>query len=225
MLESPKKKFYKTNWFLWVMLFFVTPVGLILLWVRKDLSFSKKTKIVLTTIFSVMFLVVNITNKPEDKNIETPVVTDNSEQKEQLDAPPEPVELTFEEQVEKIAKDAAGSNDFVSVEWYDEDKKIIAINLKMGDGISNSSIRRGMLRDAELILKELSDKDIVNGLNRIKIIHQGDFIDKFGNTTVLNAGLVSIDVDTVMKINWEKFLTMNLADIAETYYVHPSLKD
>lgn len=225
MLESPKKKFYKTNWFLWIMLFFVTPIGLALLWLRKDLEFSKKTKSILTAIFSLLFLIVGMNSESQKEYIETPVIVDVDKQTEESEKQPEPIELTFEEQVEKIAKEAAGNDDFVNLEWYDEDKKILMVNLKMGDGFSNNAIRRGMLLDAELILKKLSDNETFKNLTRIKIIHQGDFVDKFGNTTVLNAGMVSIDVSTVMKINWKNFLTMNLADIAETYYIHPSLKD
>lgn len=47
--------FYKKSWFMWVMLFVFTPVGLYLLW--KNENYGKKTKIALSVVFSFLFLV------------------------------------------------------------------------------------------------------------------------------------------------------------------------
>lgn len=47
-------KFYNTSWFMWVMLVFITPVGIFLLW--RNEKINKGGKIGLTIAFSVIFL-------------------------------------------------------------------------------------------------------------------------------------------------------------------------
>ncbi|MEF9935342.1 MAG: DUF4352 domain-containing protein [Clostridium sp.] len=48
------EKFYNTSWFMWLMLVFVTPVGIFLLW--RNHKINKGGKIGLTIAFSVIFL-------------------------------------------------------------------------------------------------------------------------------------------------------------------------
>lgn len=48
--------FYKKQWFMWVMLLFITPVGLFILWHNK--KFNKPIRISLTIIFSLMFIAI-----------------------------------------------------------------------------------------------------------------------------------------------------------------------
>ena len=38
MSKKNKIKFYKTNWFMWLMLVFFGPVGIALLWLKKDIK-------------------------------------------------------------------------------------------------------------------------------------------------------------------------------------------
>ena len=54
-MEKQKKKFYQSNWFLWLCLFFFAPVGIGLLWIFHK---EKKiiTKIILTIIFVIWFI-------------------------------------------------------------------------------------------------------------------------------------------------------------------------
>lgn len=54
-----KKKFYQANWLLWILLIFLPPAGIILLWIyHKDKSI--RTKIVLSAIFIIWFIAVLI---------------------------------------------------------------------------------------------------------------------------------------------------------------------
>ena len=48
-------KFYQKNWFMWLMIVFVTPVGLFLMW--KNKRYNKTIRIVFTCLFSLWFLI------------------------------------------------------------------------------------------------------------------------------------------------------------------------
>ncbi|MBU3138148.1 hypothetical protein KPL39_18110 [Clostridium gasigenes] len=63
-MNENKKKFYKTNWFMWVMLVFLAPVGIIMLWTKKDVKFTKKTKGILTGVFAIFFIIVLVNKEP-----------------------------------------------------------------------------------------------------------------------------------------------------------------
>jgi len=76
------QKFYEKDWFLWVCLIFIAPVGIFLLW--KNGKFNKKIRIALTAVFCIWFIVALATggktktpqdtttaNKPEVKQTET----------------------------------------------------------------------------------------------------------------------------------------------------------
>lgn len=65
-----KKAFYKTTWFMWVMLIFFAPVGIALLWIYHK-EYSQNVKIVLSAIFAIFFVVVMITGNTSNKTVET----------------------------------------------------------------------------------------------------------------------------------------------------------
>ncbi|NQX60022.1 hypothetical protein [Paenibacillus qinlingensis] len=78
-----KKKFYKTTWFLWVMMFVVSPVGIILLWLKRQ--YKPQTLGILSAVFGVYFIVMIVilnqdTNKkPVVKEVkDTPAVVVSS---------------------------------------------------------------------------------------------------------------------------------------------------
>lgn len=62
------KKFYEQNWFMWLMLILFSPVGILLMW-KFHPELKKNTKIVLTIIFALLFIII-ITgmNDEETKN-------------------------------------------------------------------------------------------------------------------------------------------------------------
>ena len=66
-MQQEKKKFYQTKWFLWIWLVIFSPVGILLLWIcHKEMK--KKSKIILTIIFSLLFLVFRISSCTETFN-------------------------------------------------------------------------------------------------------------------------------------------------------------
>lgn len=58
-----KQKFYEKDWFIWITLIFVAPLGIFLMW-QQD-KYKKETRIALTVIFTILFAIVvyQITSK------------------------------------------------------------------------------------------------------------------------------------------------------------------
>ena len=73
--NKPKKKFWEKTWFTWLMLFFVPPVGIILLW--KNSVHHIVARIFITIIFSLGFInayidngfIDRLENKTQGKNV------------------------------------------------------------------------------------------------------------------------------------------------------------
>lgn len=55
--SDTNNKFYTQVWFMWVMLIFFAPVGIFLMWKFHD-EMKQNTKIILTVVFSIFFLIV-----------------------------------------------------------------------------------------------------------------------------------------------------------------------
>jgi hypothetical protein len=93
------KKIYQKSWFMWLMLIFVTPVGVFLLW--KNSGFSSKAKMALSVAFSIWFVFMFITtqsdsNKTDNMAINNETAIEN-EQLEEETAEEETAEEAVEE--------------------------------------------------------------------------------------------------------------------------------
>ena len=116
MTRKNKKKFYNSNWFMWIMLIFFAPIGIVLLWSRKDVRFSKKTKGILSVVFTILFIsAVAGENEtpPDDKLVSTQIedslnlqnIEDEKENQSEIENKEEKSNTETEETVEKTASE------------------------------------------------------------------------------------------------------------------------
>ncbi|HOJ48264.1 MAG TPA: hypothetical protein PLD48_05255, partial [Bacillota bacterium] len=61
-------KFYQKNWFIWLMLIFIAPVGIVLLWTQK--KYNPTNRVILSVIFLVFFILVVPKSNEDNKNSE-----------------------------------------------------------------------------------------------------------------------------------------------------------
>lgn len=66
MENNESRKFYTTEWFMWVIMLICAPVGIYLLWKYCD-KYSKNIKIIITTVF-VIFFVYTLNNNTQTTN-------------------------------------------------------------------------------------------------------------------------------------------------------------
>ena len=66
--SNSKSKFYEQTWFMWVMLIFFAPVGIFFMW-KFHPEMKKNTKIILTVVFAILFIIIMASNSSEtDEN-------------------------------------------------------------------------------------------------------------------------------------------------------------
>lgn len=61
-------KFYQKTWFIWLMLIFIAPVGIVLLWTQK--KYNPTNRVILSVIFLVFFILVVPKSNEDNKNSE-----------------------------------------------------------------------------------------------------------------------------------------------------------
>lgn len=61
---NSKSKFYEQTWFMWVMLIFFAPVGIFFMW-KFHPEMKKNTKIILTVVFAILFIIIMASNGSE----------------------------------------------------------------------------------------------------------------------------------------------------------------
>ncbi|QDU98083.1 hypothetical protein [Lignipirellula cremea] len=105
----------------------------------------------------------------------------------------------------------------------DPAQKVIQIRWDVDDNLTNSLIRRGAMMDLEQILKAASD----SGISCAEVTAFGSFAveDKLGNATKDLVIKATYSGDTIGKINWSKFLTDNVLEIADDTWEHPMFRE
>jgi hypothetical protein len=236
-------KFYEKQWFMWIMLIFLAPVGIYLLW--KYNRFSKNTRKIIAVVFGVFWIFAMIGAQSDRKEREAfnkqqselkQIEKENQQKKVQENKELESKKKAEEEakkqeelnnrNIEQIAADTAKkmvNNRFIEVGYEDDKKTKLVLTIGMADNLTNNLIRRGMILDAEKIIRELCKYEKFKALNNFTIVHTSEFIDAYGNKKVDNSGIISLAMSDINKINWENFITDNLPKIAKSYYVHPAL--
>lgn len=103
------QKFYEKDWFIWITLIFVAPLGIFLMW--QEEKYKKETRIALTVIFTILFaiLVYQITSKAT-------IVKVTQQQKVSVAQPKETKKYQNKQEVKKtlvstnVTKEASQSN-------------------------------------------------------------------------------------------------------------------
>lgn len=117
MSEQEKVKFYKTTWFMWVMLIFFAPVGIFLLW--KNERISKTVKIVISVVFAIWFLIV-ITSSASEESVAEP--TEETAQNETIEENMQETEPKTEQDTQKTEQTQEETTNGIEVpEGVDEE--------------------------------------------------------------------------------------------------------
>jgi len=94
-MDHQKEKFYQKKWFAIIMLIFLAPVGIYLIWTNDH--FKRNTNIVLTVIFSLLFIVVIFSE--EDELVEADNEANEVEEVDETEDILTVVELTLDAEI------------------------------------------------------------------------------------------------------------------------------
>jgi flagellar motor protein MotB len=112
------KKFYEKTWFLWVMLIFIAPVGIFLLWKYK--RFNQPVRIVLTVIFALFFIGAVASNN--DDNTST-TSTNTGTKQEATAEPTKQTKATISEEELKKQEEERQKQEELKKQQEEEEKK------------------------------------------------------------------------------------------------------
>ncbi len=183
---------------------------------------NKKSKKKIYYISSVILLLVALSNfgssLPED-TVNEPI----SESQEIISEPvieiaEVPQEITLESQVQE----ALGKNTIIDGINIEEDT--LYIEYQASENFTNAMMRRGIMIDAIDIMESIQEY-IPEDINEINISSSLPLTDVYGNTSQDKVGLITFNRSTWEKINWEGFITDNLSEVADYFWIHKALQN
>ena len=92
------------------------------------------------------------------------------------------------------------------------------------ENLTNNFTRRGIWIDTEDLLKELAPI-LSQDIHSITVEPYLILVDQYGKEELSKVALITINRATWEEINWENFLTDNIPNIADNYWLHPALSD
>lgn len=152
---------------------------------------------------------------PDTENNEADEKTDNS------------IPLTIEEQIQQDVQKVLGTSNRKDIERlmdlnYIETNKVVNIKWNLNDNLYLDWVKSQALKDvvelSELIYKKY-DVELIQFMGYFPLV------DKYGNSENSVVLKVSISKETANKINWDNFVAENLPNVADSYYLHPSLSN
>ncbi|MCC2351993.1 hypothetical protein [Bacillus pacificus] len=148
------------------------------------------------------------------------------QEKEAAAKPIEKKEVTLEDKVKKLTNKKFGEKKVESVKVNDNlgtedpNDKIVLITTEAKENISANYTKKGMWIDTISILKDLKDE---NNISEIAFFYKYPLVDQYGNEKKDNVMKITLNRETLDKINYDNFLHDNLPKVANQYWEHPAL--
>ena len=156
--SNGKSKFYEQTWFMWIMLIIFAPVGIFFMW-KFHPEMKKNTKIILTVVFAILFIIIMVSNDSE-----TAGNSGNSTKYETN----KKVEVTVVDfsSLERTTVDSWCNENKVNCKVTDEYSDTVAKGLFVSQSVSaNTTIYEG---DRITIVYSLGKKPSVEYINALK---------------------------------------------------------
>lgn len=236
---SKSFKYYLVKFFLILLAIILPPLGAIL--VIKSNKFSKIGKgasIIWVSIIIIAFIAGPPENDEEDlaeEEIVEETVEETSEEaapetQDELEETEElpPSEKDIDNYVDYLVEDTMGHSTNMGytrlIDFWTEghNNEKLVLRLQGDENFTSNMTRDGMIDNTEQVITQLySERD---DINNFEVQWYMVLIDERGNEE--NTQVVNIEFDRANynNVNWDNFLTSNLPDIANYYWVHPAYR-
>lgn len=239
-------KFYKSSWFMWLMLFTVSPVGIILAW--KYQRFTVQTRKILTGVFGiyfvVMMLVANLGEEETEVSKSLPIASPinkqvpvtSSEAKPTTSTtvkPTEPVQTKAPEAatpptdlkeyitwlINGVAGEKSNFDNAARIRSVDIDTKSTFIEIMGDDNFSTGLIKTNILSTSTKIFKKFFVER--TDVPKLYLSWCLPLQDAKGNESIAPVLTISLTKENAGTFNWDKFEYSNLPKTADSYFEHP----
>ncbi|MGG1167075.1 hypothetical protein [Bacillus mycoides] len=173
----------------------------------------------------IIFFILGIAgtrDKKEElkKNTVKEVAAENKQEVKKEESLEDKVKKAVNKKLEEKNLESIQINDNPATE--DPKDKIVLITAEEKDRATINLTKTGMWKDTIAILKELkSEKNI----SEIEFNYKYPMIDTYGNKSKDVVMKITLDRETLDKINYENLPRENLPIIAKKYWMHPGFKD
>jgi len=229
MTNKTDKPFHKKEWFMWLMLILIAPIGLILLWRNK--KYITKTKWILTGVFTVWFIIMGIAAQPTEEEIAEKEAKEERKQQREEEKKKKKEEEKKEEE-ERLANrsiDEAIEEDDHNVddaELSDEGELTLTIDAS-GSFSPNSVAETYVYRSFESMNDAFKDEDV----DEVEVIIEVPLVDNKGNEEVSPVVKFTYTRDAFDELNYDNFETMavgepwRILNESDAYFMHPAIYD
>ena len=124
-------------------------------------------------------------------------------------------ELNLEQKMLYDVRKVLGSEKIMDFTYFEE-IGMLTIHYKASDYSSERTLQYGHLKIYEEVFENYEVKDV-------SLFSHMNLFDQYGQETDKVTFRSRLTKDIASKINWDNFITTNLPDIAESYYIHPTL--
>ncbi|WP_257130128.1 hypothetical protein [Bacillus thuringiensis] len=137
-------------------------------------------------------------------------------------------EESLEDKVKKAVNKRLGEKNVESVKVSDKpdtenpNEKIVLITAGENSSVTINLTKRGMWKNTIDILKELKDE---KNISEIEFNYKFPMIDTYGNKSKEIVMKITLDRETLDKINYDNLPKENLPILAKKYWKHPGFKD
>lgn len=148
------------------------------------------------------------------------------QEKEVAAQPVEKKEESLEDKVKKLASNEFGKEKVESVKVNDNlgtedtNDKIVLITAEAKENVSANFTKKGMWIATISILKDLKDE---KNISEISFFYKYPLVDQYGNEKKDNVMKITLNRETLDKINYDNFIHNNLPKIVNQYWEHPAL--
>jgi len=112
--------------------------------------------------------------------------------------------------IDMVPSDSSGETSTVLIEYAAD------------SNLTSGMTRRGIWSDTIEIVKELSTD---GSIDSVTVNAYLALVDQYGNEAPGKVMMVNLTKPTWSKINWDNFITYNLQNVADLYWVHPAISD
>ncbi|SCN38280.1 Protein of unknown function [Bacillus cytotoxicus] len=150
---------------------------------------------------------------------------EEKKQAEKLEKDKANKEKAFEDKVKKVVNKKFDKKNVESIQINDNagtddpNDKIVLVTAEGKENLTNNMTKKGMWMDTVDILKNLSNE---KEISEIVFFYTFPMVDPYGNKKKDTVMKITLNRETLDKINFDNFLFDNLPKIADQYWEHPA---
>lgn len=219
-------KFYNQSWFLWIMLIFIAPIGIALLWFNDSHKnkFNIKTKKMLSIIFGLFFIFSMIASKFNQNDVTPNVSINNETNTENINNETDTESTINEGDLSDTEKFNLLINKNFTNPKIEESNDELYIYMDLKNNLTTSLKKSNYYTDLFNFSKEIQGNSYLNKFKSICFVAITSFMNDFGEEKPENIFITDLTIKNLNKINFNNIDKDNFEKIISKTYEHKNFR-